>query len=77
MVVRCKQMLSRAIKPDGFNIGLNIGRCAGAGVLDHVHWHVVPRWDGDTNFMPVTADVRVVPQALDELYAQLMKHAGA
>jgi ATP adenylyltransferase len=73
LIVRCKQLLTRAIKPQGFNIGLNLGRCAGAGVLDHVHWHIVPRWDGDTNFMPVLADVRVVPQALDELFATLKK----
>jgi ATP adenylyltransferase len=71
---RCKQLLSRAIKPHGFNIGLNLGRCAGAGVLDHVHVHIVPRWDGDTNFMPVLADTHVLPQALDELYRTLMKH---
>ena len=64
----------RAMKPNGFNIGLNLGKAAGAGVLDHVHWHVVPRWDGDTNFMPVIADTHVVPQALDELYAELKKH---
>lgn len=71
---RCKQLLSRAIKPHGFNIGINIGRTAGAGVLDHVHVHIVPRWDGDTNFMPVLADTHVMPQALDELYQLLMKH---
>ena len=58
--------LSEALHPDGMNVGLNLGRCAGAGVLDHLHWHLVPRWDGDTNFMPVLADVRVVPQHLDE-----------
>jgi ATP adenylyltransferase len=70
---RCKQLLAKAIKPDGFNIGINLGRCAGAGVLDHVHMHIVPRWDGDTNYMPVLADTHVVPQALDELYALLRK----
>ena len=74
LVVRCKQLLGRTVKPTGFNIGLNLGRSAGAGVLDHVHWHVVPRWEGDTNFMPVTADTRVMPQALDELFAELKKH---
>jgi ATP adenylyltransferase len=74
LVVRCKQVLSRAMKPQGFNIGLNLGRCAGAGVLDHVHWHIVPRWEGDTNYMPVIGQTRVVPQALDELYAELKKH---
>jgi len=70
---RCKQMLSKAIKPDGFNIGLNLGRSAGAGVLDHVHLHIVPRWTGDTNYMPVIADTHVVPEALDEMYKTLRK----
>jgi ATP adenylyltransferase len=71
---RCKQVLARAIKPHGFNIGLNLGRPAGAGVLDHLHIHIVPRWEGDTNFMPVLADTHVLPQALDELYQVLRKH---
>jgi ATP adenylyltransferase len=74
LVVRCKKLLARAMKPQGFNIGLNLGKAAGAGVDDHVHWHIVPRWTGDTNFMPVTADTRVVPQALDELFAELKRH---
>jgi ATP adenylyltransferase len=68
---RCKQVLAKALKPDGFNIGLNLGRTAGAGVLDHVHIHIVPRWTGDTNFMPLLADVRVLPQALDETFQSL------
>jgi len=70
---RCKQLLAKALKPEGFNIGINLGRCAGAGVLDHLHMHIVPRWNGDTNFMPVLADTHVVPQALEELYAELRK----
>ena len=70
---RCKQLLARAIKPEGFNIGLNLGRVAGAGVEDHVHIHIVPRWNGDTNYMPVLGDVRVLPQALDEMYQTLQK----
>jgi ATP adenylyltransferase len=68
---RCQQALVRVMKPDGFNIGINLGRVAGAGIVEHVHIHVVPRWNGDTNFMPVIAHTTVVPQALRELAAQL------
>lgn len=74
LTVRCQQLLRRAMQPDGFNIGLNLGKVAGAGVLDHVHLHIVPRWNGDTNYMPVLADTRVMPQALDELYENLRQH---
>ncbi len=64
-------ILLKALKPGGFNLGMNLGRCAGAGVEDHVHWHVVPRWEGDTNFMPVVGEVRVIPQHLLESYDRL------
>jgi ATP adenylyltransferase len=63
--------LKSAMHPDGFNIGVNLGRAAGAGLEEHLHVHVVPRWHGDTNFMPVMADVKVIPQGLDELWQQL------
>jgi ATP adenylyltransferase len=68
---RCQNALTKVMKPDGFNIGINLGKVAGAGVLGHLHIHVVPRWLGDTNFMPVLASTSVVPQALGELASQL------
>ncbi len=64
-------LLTALMKPDGYNIGLNLGRAAGAGLPGHLHWHIVPRWDGDTNFMPIVADVKVVVQSLDALYELL------
>jgi ATP adenylyltransferase len=68
---RCQNALTKVMKPDGFNIGINLGKCAGAGVAGHLHIHIVPRWNGDTNFMPVLASTTVLPQALSELAAQL------
>jgi ATP adenylyltransferase len=68
---RCKNALTKVMKPDGFNIGINLGKVAGAGVAEHLHIHVVPRWSGDTNFMPVLANTTVLPLALSELATQL------
>jgi ATP adenylyltransferase len=70
-VQRAVRALQAALGPDGFNIGINHGRVAGAGIADHVHTHVVPRWDGDTNFMPVLADVKVLPEHLDRTAERL------
>lgn len=68
---RCMNALKKVMKPDGFNMGVNIGRVAGAGVAEHLHIHIVPRWMGDTNFMPILAGTTVLPQALADLAAQL------
>jgi ATP adenylyltransferase len=67
----CLRTLDELMHPDGYNVGLNLGRAAGAGVPGHLHWHIVPRWNGDTNFMPILADVKVIVQSLDALYERL------
>lgn len=64
-------ILKREFHPEGFNIGANLGKVAGAGLPDHLHFHIVPRWSGDTNFMPILADIKVVSQSLDEVYHRL------
>jgi ATP adenylyltransferase len=71
MIARGIQCIRRAFKPQGFNIGVNMGRSAGAGIPHHIHWHVVPRWDGDGNFMSVTANTRVLPLSLSDTYERL------
>jgi len=71
IVSRGIKLLRQVFNPGGFNIGINMGKVAGAGIDEHVHTHIVPRWQGDTNFMPVMSDVRVVPEALAETYKKL------
>ena len=71
LVRRCTNALTAVMKPDGFNIGINVGKVAGAGIAEHLHIHIVPRWNGDTNFMPVIANTGVVPDALNEIAAKL------
>ena len=72
----CVEAHRKIIQPHGFNIGLNIGEAAGAGIADHIHWHIVPRWEGDTNFMPVIANTKIIPQSLKEMYQLLSKYLG-
>jgi ATP adenylyltransferase len=72
LVIKSTGALERAMAPHGFNTGMNLGMVAGAGIVDHVHTHVVPRWHGDTNFMPVVADTKVMPQALADTYDKMM-----
>jgi ATP adenylyltransferase len=71
LVARCSSVLKKIMKPDGFNIGMNIGRVAGAGIDKHIHSHIVSRWNGDTNFMPVIAGTKVVNESLEDTYCKL------
>jgi ATP adenylyltransferase len=71
IIVKAIKVLKEAFNPTGFNVGMNIGSVAGAGTADHIHTHIVPRWQGDTNFMPVIGGLRVIPEAVTETYRKL------
>lgn len=77
LIIKAQTILTRALKPDGFNIGFNFGHAGGAGIPCHLHCHVVPRWDGDTNFMPVIGNTRVIPDAMDAMWDRLHQFADA
>ncbi|MBN1793768.1 MAG: HIT domain-containing protein [Candidatus Omnitrophica bacterium] len=81
MVVVFEEILQNALNPHGFNIGLNVGKAGGAGFDEHLHIHIVPRWSGDTNFMPVLADIKVIPESMESVYqvltAEMRKRGGS
>ncbi len=73
LIQKWQEVIKKAMKPEGFNIGMNLGRIAGAGFEEHLHYHLVPRWGGDTNFMPVIGQTKVVPMSIDDAYDLLLK----
>ena len=74
---RAEQVLEEVYHPDGLNLGMNLGEAAGAGVDQHIHMHVLPRWKGDANFMTTVGETRIIPEALEDTYAKLKGHFGA
>ncbi len=77
MAQHCLRILRKVLKPDGFNVGFNLGKVAGAGYPDHIHLQIVPRWEGDANFMAVLADIRVIPEHILATYRKLFPHFEA
>ncbi len=77
MARKCLKVLKKTMNPQGFNLGVNIGKTAGAGFAGHVHLHIVPRWNGDTNFMPVVGEVRVLPESLQSTYKKMQEAWGS